>query len=117
MIKPKTPEEVIAFIGSNYNSMIKTADPFWDESRKVWITGELLPLEGIVYSLTVHDLLSAFSEWADNDVLRIDPTGSLSGGIVPPDDISRSACGMTQERQDERIIDTRGLDALLSILK
>lgn len=61
MIKPKTPEEVVAFIGSNYNSMIPTAEPVMNESGK-WVTGELLPLEDIVYSLTVHDLLRAFSE-------------------------------------------------------
>ena len=116
MIKPKTPEEVIAFIGSNYNSMIPTADPVMNESGE-WVTGELLPLEDIVYNLTVHDLLSAFSEWADNDVLRIEPNGSLSGGIVPPDDISPSDWVRNQARQDERIIDTRGLDALIAILK
>ena len=71
MIKPKTPEEVIAFIGSNYNSMIPTADPVMNESGE-WVTGELLPLEDIVYSLTVHDLLSAFSEWSD-ERLRCEP--------------------------------------------
>ena len=69
MIKPKTPGEVIAFIGSNYNSMITTAYPVVTDSVEFsdWSPGELLPLEDIVYSLTVHDLLSAFSEWSDDE--------------------------------------------------
>ena len=54
MIKPKTPEEVIAFIGSNYSSIVTE-----------WAFSGPLPLEEIEYTLTVHDLLSAFLECGD----------------------------------------------------
>ena len=61
MIKPKTPEEIIAFIGSNFNSMA-TNQPVLNNDGE-WVAGEMFPLEDVTYSLTVHDLLSAFSEW------------------------------------------------------
>jgi hypothetical protein len=47
---PRTPEEMIAFIGSQYGSM-----------RFATEDGIELPKEDVSYSLTVHDLLSAFS--------------------------------------------------------
>ncbi len=50
---PKTPQEVIDFIGGNFNSMTKFS-----------VEGSL-PLEDVRYSLTVHDLLSAFYEHLD----------------------------------------------------
>ena len=81
MIKPKTPEEVIAFIGRNYNSMITTAYPVVTDSVGFsdWSPGELLPLEDIVYSLTVHDLLSAFRECDEDMVVFCNK--SILGGM------------------------------------
>jgi len=54
MRKPKTPDEVIEFIGSNFNSM-RTHGP----------DGKKLNADMVTYSLTVHDILSAF-EWTED---------------------------------------------------
>jgi len=56
MRKPKTPVEVVAFIGNNFNSMQTHNE-----------AGEKLPDNMVTYRLTVHDILSAF-EWADDGV-------------------------------------------------
>ena len=54
---PSTPEAVIAFIGNNFCSM----EPL-DE------VGNLLgDLSEVIYSLTVHDLISAFSTLFDEE--------------------------------------------------
>jgi hypothetical protein len=50
---PKTAEEMIAFIGSHFNSM----EPVGEDGKP---SGDLYAVK---YSLTVHDLLSAF-DWA-----------------------------------------------------
>lgn len=57
MIKPKTPEEVIAFIGSNFNSM----------ETEIGDTGVKRELEDVTYSLTVHDILNAFYDQCNSD--------------------------------------------------
>lgn len=49
---PRSPEEMIEFIGSNFNCMQNAND----------VTGEPFKSADVIYSLTVHDLLSAF-EW------------------------------------------------------
>jgi hypothetical protein len=46
MTVPSTPEEVIAFIGANFEVMEEAPEP-----------------ENVRYQLTVHDLLSAFQWW------------------------------------------------------
>ena len=56
MEKPSTPEQVIEFVGSNFSSMRTHSET---EGR--------LPIDRISYTLTVHDILSAF-EFADDDV-------------------------------------------------
>lgn len=48
---PRTAEEMVAFIGNHYNAML-------DEKRD--------PAD-IEYALTVHDLLSAMSDWFDGE--------------------------------------------------
>jgi len=53
---PQTPEQMINFIGSNFNSM--EADGWTDDKFPLEPTGDLY---NVKYSLTVHDLLSAFS--------------------------------------------------------
>ncbi|WP_254223924.1 hypothetical protein [Burkholderia multivorans] len=53
---PQTPEQMIDFIGSNFNSM--EADGWTDDKFPPEPTGDLC---NVKYSLTVHDLLSAFS--------------------------------------------------------
>ncbi|MBU9312075.1 hypothetical protein [Burkholderia multivorans] len=53
---PQTPEQMIDFIGSNFNSM--EADGWTDDKFPPEPTGDLY---NVKYSLTVHDLLSAFS--------------------------------------------------------
>jgi hypothetical protein len=45
---PTTPQEVMAFIGSHFDSMEEAADP-----------------ENVRFQLSVHDLLSAFQFWFD----------------------------------------------------
>jgi hypothetical protein len=57
---PQTPEQMIGFIGSNFNSMEAQG---WTDELPANPTGDLSMVK---YSLTVHDLLSAFS-WADLD--------------------------------------------------
>lgn len=52
---PKTEQDVIDFIGSNFNSM-RTHDN----------EGNALTLDQVTYNLTVHDLLSAF-EFLENE--------------------------------------------------
>jgi hypothetical protein len=54
---PRTPEAAIAFIGSQFNSMRAQG---WTETFPSEPTGDL---STVTYSLSVHDLLSAFS-WA-----------------------------------------------------
>lgn len=54
---PTTPQEMIEFIGSNFDSM--QADQWTDEV----IPKPAGDLSNVRYSLTVHDLLSAF-DWA-----------------------------------------------------
>ena len=54
---PTTPQEVIDFIGSNYCTRNR-----YDSER------DLLPAEDFEYCLSVHDLLSAFSEAKDENV-------------------------------------------------
>ncbi|WP_455154105.1 hypothetical protein [Cupriavidus campinensis] len=54
---PRTPQEIIEFIGSNFDSM--QADQWTDEV----IPKPAGDLSNVRYSLTVHDLLSAF-DWA-----------------------------------------------------
>jgi hypothetical protein len=54
---PRTPEAAIAFIGSQFNSMRAQG---WTETFPSEPTGDL---SMVTYSLSVHDLLSAFS-WA-----------------------------------------------------
>lgn len=49
---PRTPQEMIAFIGSNYN---------WKQTHNIDDGNPLRDMD-VVYSLTVHDLLSAFAE-------------------------------------------------------
>jgi hypothetical protein len=58
---PRTPEAVIDFIGSHYNSM----SPFDDKGQ---IAG---PKDRVSYSLSVHDILSAF-DWSDLGPASID---------------------------------------------
>lgn len=55
---PTTPEQMIQFIGSHFNSM---EAPGWTGGFPSEPTGDLSMVR---YSLTVHDLLSAF-DWAD----------------------------------------------------
>jgi hypothetical protein len=54
---PQTPEDAISFIGSNFNSMQAQG---WTDTLPSEPTGDL---SMVTYSLSVHDLLSAFS-WA-----------------------------------------------------
>jgi hypothetical protein len=58
---PKTPEAIITFIGSHFNSM----QPVGDDGTPMG------SLDVVTYSLTVHDLLSAFA-WAGLDQYEID---------------------------------------------
>ena len=51
---PTTEQEVIDFIGSNFNVMYTHT-----------LRGEKLPIDMIRYDLTVHDLLSAFANFDD----------------------------------------------------
>ncbi|WJN74416.1 hypothetical protein [Burkholderia anthina] len=53
---PTTPEQMIEFIGSNFNSM--EPEGWTEEKFPLEPTGDLY---NVKYSLTVHDLLSAFS--------------------------------------------------------
>jgi hypothetical protein len=57
---PQTPEQMIGFIGSHFGSMEAQG---WTDELPANPTGDLSMVK---YSLTVHDLLSAFS-WADLD--------------------------------------------------
>jgi hypothetical protein len=52
---PQTEQEVIDFIGSNFNTMYTTN-----------FHGDELPVDMIRYDLTVHDLLSAFAQFECN---------------------------------------------------
>jgi hypothetical protein len=61
---PSTPDEVIAFIGSNFDSSHTQGD------KADWR-----------YQVSVHDLLSAFSEWQDFPVAQATPEG---GQELPP---------------------------------
>lgn len=61
---PSTPDEVIAFIGSNFASSHTQGD------KADWR-----------YQVSVHDLLSAFSEWQDFPVAQATPEG---GQELPP---------------------------------
>jgi hypothetical protein len=61
---PTTPEQMIDFIGSNFDSM--QADG-WTDTLPSKPTGDLSMVR---YSLTVHDLLSAF-EWSNLDASAI----------------------------------------------
>ena len=60
---PSTPEQIISFIGCNFGSM--EADD-WTEELPQEPIGDL---SNVRYSLSVHDLLSAFSEWSDSALL------------------------------------------------
>jgi hypothetical protein len=62
---PTTPEQMIDFIGSHFDSM--QADG-WTDTLPSKPTGDLSMVR---YSLTVHDLLSAF-DWADLSEYAID---------------------------------------------
>jgi hypothetical protein len=55
---PTTPEQMIAFIGSHFNSMEAQE---WAGEPVAKPAGDLSMVR---YSLTVHDLLSAF-DWSD----------------------------------------------------
>lgn len=57
---PSTPEQIRDFIGSNFISR-KDEKPA-PEGTPIW-AGEAT--ENDVYTLSAHDLLSAFSEWAE----------------------------------------------------
>lgn len=64
---PTTPEMMIQFIGSHFNSM---EAPGWTDGLPSEPTGDLSMVR---YSLTVHDLLSVF-DWADLGKDSIDAT-------------------------------------------
>ena len=79
MRKPKTPEEVIEFIGSNFNSM----------ETEIGDTGVKRELDDVTYSLTVHDILSAFQgadvgfiERLNNDLERYERGWYLRGDAL-----------------------------------
>src|ERR1035437_7840726 len=55
MIKPRTHQEVIDFIGSEFSAMIIVNED----------TGEALLTADVTYVLTAHDLLSAFERAED----------------------------------------------------
>lgn len=67
---PRTPEQMIEFIGSNFGAM-----QFADEDGKEW------PKADVTYTLTVHDLLSAFNwaGWHDDACSLCDGAGTLDG--------------------------------------
>jgi len=70
---PQTPEQIIAFIGSNFDDMQPEG---WTGALPEKPTGDLSMVK---YSLSVHDLLSAFS-WADLDRASIDAAIAAQAG-------------------------------------
>ena len=90
MKKPKTPNEVIDFIGSNFNSM-----------RTHGAAGVVLPLDLVTYSLTVHDILSAF-EWAEDgadDTPNVELTAGNGAKERVMSDEAKPAVGCQVERR------------------
>lgn len=70
-VVPRTPEEAIGFIGSQYSAM-RLADEH----------GKELPKADVSYTLSVHDLLSAFSMAGFYDADPVPPLESDKGEIT-----------------------------------
>lgn len=87
---PRNAEEMLAFIGSNYN-----AAEFRDRS------GNPLPGEDVTYSITVHDLLSAFS---DAELYDFELTSAAREGLV-------DKTSNLQGQQVDKAADSQGSDA------
>jgi hypothetical protein len=73
---PTTPEQMIDFIGSHFNSMEAQE---WSEFSGDAVAKPAGDLSMVRYSLTVHDLLSAF-DWADLSADAIDAALSQKAG-------------------------------------
>jgi hypothetical protein len=103
--RPTTPQQVRDFIGSNFASM-KPALGMEDGQFLRDVPAD----EGDMYTLTAHDLLSAFQEWAD-----------FSGGAASAEGLSPAAGGspapLPQEpREAERMTDL-SVERLLELVK